>query len=122
MYQQITIVGNVGQAPELRYSQGGVAVCNFSVTVNEKWTVKDTNEKREKTTWFRVACWRGLAETVNQYVTKGTLVMVIGTIDASTWMKDDAPQATLDLTAQTVKFLSRVEDQDAPANEDDIAF
>jgi len=122
MYQQITIVGNVGQAPELRYSQGGVAVCNFSVAVNEKWTVKDTNEKREKTTWFRVACWRGLAETVNQYVTKGTLVMVIGTIDASTWMKDDAPQATLDLTAQTVKFLSRVEDQDAPANEDDIAF
>jgi len=122
MYQQITIVGNVGQAPELRYSQGGVAVCNFSVAVNEKWTVKDTNEKREKTTWFRVACWRGLAETVNQYVTKGTLVMLIGTIDASTWMKDDAPQATLDLTAQTVKFLSRVEDQDAPANEDDIAF
>ena len=122
MYQQTTIVGNVGQAPELRYSQGGVAACNFSVAVNEKWTDKTTDEKREKTTWFRVTCWRGLAETVNQYVTKGMLVMVIGTITASAWMKDDTPQATLELTAQTVKFLSRVEDQDAPAKEDEYAF
>jgi len=122
MYQQTTIVGNVGQAPELRYSQGGVAACNFSVAVNEKWTDKTIDEKREKTTWFRVTCWRGLAETVNQYVTKGMLVMVIGTITASAWMKDDTPQATLELTAQTVKFLSRVEDQDAPAKEDEYAF
>jgi len=122
MYQQLIVVGRVGQAPELRYSQGGVAVCNLSVAVNEKWTDKATDEKREKTTWFRVTCWRGLAETVNQYVTKGMLVMVIGTITASAWMKDDTPQATLELTAQTVKFLSRVEDQDAPAKEDEYAF
>ena len=122
MYQQLIVVGRVGQTPELRYSQGGVAVCNLSVAVNEKWTDKATDEKREKTTWFRVTCWRGLAETVNQYVTKGMLVMVIGTITASAWMKDDTPQATLELTAQTVKFLSRVKDQDAPAKEDEYAF
>lgn len=120
MYQQLTIVGNVGRDPELRYTQGGVAVCDFSVATNERWTDKDTNEQREKTTWFKVSCWRGLAETCNEYLTKGRQVMVVGTVDASAWTGNDGePRATLELTARTVQFLGSRDDSEGPPPRDD---
>ena len=115
MYQYTVIVGNVGRDPEMKYTQGGVAVCNFSVAVNRRWTDKNTNEQREKTTWFKVACWRGLAETVNQYVYKGMRVLVTGEVDASAWTDNDGnPRASLEITARDVKFLSR-RDEDTAA-------
>lgn len=123
MYQQITIVGNVGRDPELRYTQNGVAVCDFSVAVNERWTDRNTDEQREKTTWFRVTCWRGLAETVNQYVYKGMLMMVVGTIATSEWLNQDGePQSTIELTAQVVKFLTRADQSTDRDNDIEYAF
>lgn len=108
MYQYTVIVGNVGRDPELRYTSGGVAVCDFSVAVSQRWTDRDTSEQREKTTWFRVTCWRGLAETVNQYVRKGRQVLVTGEVEASAWTgQDGEARATLELTARDVKFLGR---------------
>ncbi len=108
MYQYTVIVGNVGRDPEMRYTPGGTAVCDFSVAVNRRWTDKQTNEMREKTTWFRVTCWNRLAETVNQYVYKGMRVLVAGEVDASAWVDNEGnPRATLELTARDVKFLSR---------------
>lgn len=103
-YQYTIIVGNVGRDPKLRYTQTGVAVCDFSVAVNRKW--KDGNEQRDKTTWFRVTAWRALAETVNQYVHKGMQVMVTGEIDASAYVAQDGEaRASLDLTARDIQFL-----------------
>jgi single-strand DNA-binding protein len=108
MYQQITIVGNVGRDPELRYTTSGSPVCDFSVAVNERWTDSQTNEQKDKTTWFRVTCWNRLAETVNQYVQKGRQVLVVGTIDASAWTDQQGEaRASLELTARTVKFLGQ---------------
>lgn len=116
MYQQVTIVGNVGRDPELRYTQSGVPVCDFSVAVNKVWTTGN-GERQEKTTWFRVTCWRGLAETVNQYLRKGRQVFVVGEIDASAYLNNAGqPAASLDLTATTVKFIgSRDDDMSAGA-------
>ena len=57
MYQQITIVGNLGQDPEMRYTASGVPVTSFSVAVSKRWTGQD-GQKQEKTTWFRVTAWR----------------------------------------------------------------
>jgi len=105
-YQYTIIIGNVGRDPELRYTQSGVAVCDFSVAVSRRWTDRTTNEQREKTTWFRVSAWRGLAETCNQYVRKGMQIMVTGEIDASAFTgQDGQARASLDLTAQNVQFL-----------------
>lgn len=105
MYQEVTIVGHVGQDPEMRYTAEGVGVCNFSVAVNQGYG------DREKTVWFRVSAWRQLAETCSQYVHKGMLVLVAGTVDARAYTANDGqPRASLDLTAQRVKFLSRRED------------
>lgn len=108
MFQQTLIVGNVGRSPELRYLQNGVAVCDFSVAVNRVYTTN--NERREETTWFKVTCWRQLAETVAQYLTTGRQVMVVGDVKASAYLdKSGQPAATLELTAREVKFLGQRE-------------
>ncbi|GAB4572763.1 MAG: hypothetical protein Kow0077_13140 [Anaerolineae bacterium] len=110
MYQYTVIVGNVGRDPELRYTPDGTAVCDFSVAVNRRWTAQDGSQQ-EKTTWFRVTCWRKLAETVNQYLSKGRQVLVVGEVDASAWLDGEGnPRATLELTAREVKFLGRRDD------------
>ncbi len=137
MYQQVTIVGNVGRDPELRYLQNGTAVCDFSVAVNRRFT--SNGEQRDETTWFKVTCWRQLAETVNQYLSKGRQVLVIGEVKASAYLdKSGQPTASLELTANTVKFLgnrsegggsdqdggynNRYEDFAPPGQVDDIPF
>ncbi|MCA9367808.1 single-stranded DNA-binding protein [Candidatus Kaiserbacteria bacterium] len=104
-YQQTIIIGNVGKAPELRYTQGGTAVCDFSVAVTESW--KDTNgERKEKTTWIKVTAWRALAEVCNQYVHKGMQIMVVGSVEANAYMnKSGEAAASLDLTARDIQFL-----------------
>ena len=116
MYQQITIIGNVGRDPEMHYTQGGVAVCDFSVAVNKRYTTAD-GEKREEVTWFRVTCWRQLAEVVGKYLTKGKQIMVVGEVSGSAYIaKDGSPAASLEITANTVKFLGhKDEDATAPA-------
>lgn len=127
-YQYTIIIGNVGRDPELRYLQSGVAVCDFTVAVSRKWNDKNTNEPREKTTWFVVKVWRGLAETANQYVRKGAQIMVTGDIDASAYTSQDGEaRASLELTAQNFQLLGGKRDEQPqqhgyPANPEDMPF
>jgi single-strand DNA-binding protein len=127
-YQYTIIIGNVGREPELRYTQSGVAVCDFSVAVSRRWTDRNSNEQREDTTWFRVSAWRGLAETANQYVHKGMQIMVAGRIGASAFIgQDGEARASLELTALDIQFLGRrgetSEDyQDYPSEPEDLPF
>jgi single-strand DNA-binding protein len=103
-YQYTVIVGHVGRDPELRYTQSGVAVCDFSVAVSRKWTQGD--EQREETTWIKVTCWRQLAEIANQYVVKGRQVMVTGRVSADAYIASDGEaRASLNLTAQDLQLL-----------------
>lgn len=115
MHAQLTIIGNVGRTPELRYTNDGIAVTSINVAVNKKWTNAD-NEKQEKTTWYRVSCWRRTAEVVAQYVKKGNLVHVIADDLKATAYTDDAGnvRASLDCTAQTVTFLSSPRTDETP--------
>lgn len=126
MFQQLTLVGNLGRDPELRYTEQGVPVCDFSLAVNEKWTGKD-GDAREKTLWFRVTVWRAQAETVAQYLKKGRQVLVVGTLDEPyAYMADDGtPRASLQATAQTVRFLGGGRGDGEPGaarSDDDIPF
>jgi single-strand DNA-binding protein len=123
MYQSTTVIGHLGGDPSMRYTSSGVAVTNFSVATSRKWT-DAAGAAQERTTWFKVSAWRKLAEVCNQYLHKGQLVMVEGEIDASAYTPKDGgePRASLELTARTVKFLSRGEAQEAPQDETDVPF
>ena len=119
-YQYTIIIGNVGREPELRYTQSGVAVCDFSVAVSRRWNDRTSNEQREETTWFRVSAWRGLAETANQYVHKGMQIMVAGRIGASAFIgQDGEARATLELTARDIQFLGQRGDRTEESGEYD---
>ena len=126
MYEHTVIVGNVGREPEMRYTASGTAVTNFSVAVNRRF--KDKNgQMQERTKWFRVTAWDKLAETCNQYLTKGRQVLVTGEVVASAYTNQAGePAASLELTARDVKFLGGKGsngDQAAPAGEDeDLPF
>ncbi len=105
-WQQTIIVGNVGRDPETKMFPNGQMVCNFSVAVSRRWTDRSSNEQREETTWFRVACWGKQAETANQYVKKGTQIMVIGRVSARAYKDNNGqPQASLELTADNFQLL-----------------
>jgi len=132
MYQKTVVVGHLGRDPEMRYTPSGVPVTSFSVATTRKWT-NANGEQQEKTTWFRVTCWRKLAESTAQYLQKGRLVLVEGDVEASAWTdREGAARASLELTATTVKFLGgRGEVSEGipgepggelPATEDEIPF
>lgn len=106
-FHQTIIIGNLGRDPELRYTQSGRAVCSFSVAVSERWTDRQTNEKREKTTWYRVSAWGNLGENCSRYLSKGRQVMVLGTVEARGYTNSAGEAAaSLELTARDVQFLS----------------
>jgi len=107
MYQQITLIGNLGRDPEMRYTPSGVAVTSFSVAVSRRWTGQD-GQQQEKTVWFRVTAWRKLAETASQYLTKGSKVLIVGTIEEPQAYidREGQPRASLEVTAQDIRFLS----------------
>ncbi len=105
MYQKTLVVGHLGRDPEMRYTPSGVPVTSFTVATSRKWT-NQNGEQQEKTTWFRVTCWRKLAELAAQYLQKGRLVLVEGDIEAQAYTdREGNARATLELTATTLKFL-----------------
>jgi single-strand DNA-binding protein len=119
MFHTLILVGNVGKDPEMRYTPSGQAVTNFSVATSRKYTGAN-GEQVEETIWFRVSTWGKTAEICNQYVKKGSKVLVEGrlTPDKATgnpriWTKPDGTSsASFEVTAQTVRFLSaKVEGQ-----------
>lgn len=110
-YHQTTIIGHLGQDPETRYMPSGDAVCNLSVAVTESWT-KD-GEKKEKTTWYRVATFKKLAEICGQYLKKGAPVMFVGKMDCSEYEKDGKKQYSWQLIADTMQMLGSRSDGDS---------
>lgn len=113
MYHTVIIVGNVGKDPEMRYTPSGQAVTSFSVATNRQYTASNGEQVKE-TIWFRVSAWGKQAEICNQYLRKGSKVLVEGrlTPDKNTggprvWTKQDGgAAASFEVTASTVRFLS----------------
>ena len=108
MYQQITLIGNLGNDPEMRYTPSGVPVTTFNLAVNRRWTGQD-GQQQDKTTWFRVTAWRKTAELANQYLTKGRQVLVVGEVEeARAYIdRDGNPRGSLEVTANNIKFIGQ---------------
>jgi single-strand DNA-binding protein len=141
MFHTLIIVGNVGRDPEMRYTPSGQAVTSFSVASNRRYT-SSNGEQVNETIWFRVSAWGKQAEICNQFLKKGSRVLIEGrlTPDKASggpriWQKQDGTSAaSFEVTAQTVRFLTTRGESEAsgPATdagdtavapaEDDIPF
>ena len=101
---QITIVGNVGSAPELGYGQNNVPFCRFSVAVNEHW--KTDGEKRERVTWFPVVVFNGLSEACANYLDRGRLVAIQGRVQSREYDdRQGTKHEVMQVIAEKVTFL-----------------
>ncbi|MGD0247501.1 MAG: single-stranded DNA-binding protein [Candidatus Limnocylindrales bacterium] len=99
------IIGNLGRDPEMRYTQSGQAVTQFTVAVNRNY--KDSNgEWKEETEWFRVVAWAALAERTAEHLRKGRKVYVEGRLQTRNWEGQDGQKHyTTELIANTVTSL-----------------
>jgi single-strand DNA-binding protein len=119
MYQKLTLIGNLGKDPEMRYTPTGQAVTNLSLATNRTWN-DSSGQRVKETTWFRVTVWGKMAESTNQYLRKGSKVLVEGRLNVDPasggpriWTRQDGTAgASFEVTAEVVRFLSsRGEDE-----------
>ncbi|MFM9270172.1 single-stranded DNA-binding protein [Halomonas elongata] len=82
---KVILIGNVGQDPEIRFTQGGTPVANIGLATSETWTDKNSGQKQEKTEWHRLILFRKLAEIAQQYVRKGSKLYVEGRLQTRKW-------------------------------------
>ena len=82
---KVLLIGRLGHSPEAKYTQSGTAVTNINLATSETWKDKNTGEKQEKTEWHKVVFYRGLAEIVAKYCTKGMQIYVEGKIQTRTY-------------------------------------
>tara|TARA_B100000029_G_scaffold516815_1_gene634986 strand:+ start:20529 stop:20978 length:450 start_codon:yes stop_codon:yes gene_type:complete len=143
---KVILIGNLGQKPEIRYTESKIPVANLSIATSESWKDKDTGENREKTEWHRVIFFNKLAEIAEQYLDKGSKVYVEGRIQTRKWQDKEtgADRYTTEILGNTLtmlgsdkgrsgdsqdasdnkeeKFPSEEQSQDNSFSEDDIPF
>ena len=114
---KVMIIGNVGRDPEMRYTPGGKAVTSFSIAVGRRWMTPE-NEARDETEWFNIVAWDKLAETCNQFVTKGKKVYIEGRLQTRSWEGTDGQKKyRTEVVAQTMLLLDSRPRTDAPGED-----
>ena len=126
MVNKIFLIGNVGADPEVRYTQSGTAVANYSLATSERWKDKDTGEKRESTEWHRIVAWGRLGEICGEYLSKGGKVYIEGKLQTRPWEdKEGVKRYTTEIVARDVQMLGGGERPQTsgagqyPGNDDD---
>ena len=117
---KLTIIGNLTRDPQLRTTQTGINVCDFTVAVNRRQSAQQkANGQQQEADFFRVTAWRELGENCAKYLAKGRKVAVVGPVSVSTYTGNDGiTRASLEVTADDVEFLSPRDAQGAaPAAE-----
>jgi single-strand DNA-binding protein len=99
----VTIVGNLTRDPELRFTPSGQATATFGVAVNRVWTDRQSQERKEATSFLDVVCWGQLAENAAQSLTRGTRVVVSGRLDQRSWENQEGEKRSkIEITADEV--------------------
>lgn len=86
---KVILIGNLGNEPDVRYTQAGEAMATISIATSESWRDKNTGETQERTEWHRVVFFGKLAEIVKQYLHKGSKVYVEGQLRTRKWQDKD---------------------------------
>ena len=128
---KVILIGRLGSDPEVRYTANGTAVARFSLATGEVYNDKDGN-RQEKTEWHRIVVWKKLAEICSQYLSKGRLVYIEGSLKTTPWEKDGVKHYTTEIVAREMQMLdsaannsagnNRNESEPGEPGEDDFPF
>lgn len=103
---KVTLIGRLGRDPELKYTQSGTAYCRFSIATDDQWTDRSSGEKQERTEWHNIVAWERLAEICGQYLAKGRMVYIEGSIQSRQWEDQDGNKRTsFDIRAREMVML-----------------
>ncbi len=115
-FNRVVLVGNLTRDPELRFTQNGVPVANFSIAVNR------VHSKSEAVDFFNVSCWQELGERVANYKKKGDPILVEGRLQYRTWQTAaGTKRSVVDVVADRVQFLSRGQNPQAENSQAEVA-
>jgi single-strand DNA-binding protein len=104
---KVMIIGNVGTDPEMRFTPNGSPVTSFRIATSRTYTSPE-GERKQETEWFTVTAWNKLAESCNQFLTKGRRAYVEGRLRTRTWEGQDGQKRTkVEVMAERVLFLDR---------------
>jgi single-strand DNA-binding protein len=104
---KVTLIGHCGKQPEVRYTQSGSPVANFSLATNESWTSK-TGERQDTTEWHRIVAWGKLAEICQEYVHKGSYLYIEGKIQTRSYDdRDGVKRYITEIKANELGLLDR---------------
>ena len=99
------LIGRLGKDPEIRYTQDGRAVANFTIATNEEWKDKNTGEKKERTEWHRIVAFGKLGEICGEYLGKGKLVYLEGRLQTRSYEQDGVTKYTTEIVANDMQML-----------------
>ena len=106
MLNKVVLIGNLGQDPEVRYTQDGKPVCSLSLATSMKWKDKDGKQKTQ-TEWHRVVLWNKTAEIAQQYLYKGGRIYIEGRLQTRQWQDSDGNKRyTTEVIANQMKMLN----------------
>jgi len=106
MLNKVTLIGNLGADPEVRYMPSGGAVTNISLATTRRWKDKQTGERRDATEWHRVIFFNRLAEIAGEYLKKGSQVYVEGRLQTRKWQgQDGQDRYTTEIIADELHML-----------------
>src|SRR5579872_4708000 len=113
-FNQVVLMGHLTRDPELRYTPQGVAVCDFALAVNRKFTKKD-GEKVEEVAFVDVTCWNRLAEIAAEFLLKGRALLISGHLVQDRWEEEGTgkKRSKLRVIADTLQFLGGGSKDDA---------
>ncbi|PYQ28078.1 MAG: single-stranded DNA-binding protein [Acidobacteria bacterium] len=112
MINKVILVGRLGKDPEIRSTPNGTTVAKFTVATDEKFTDR-AGEKQERTEWHNITAWGKLGEICGQYLRKGKLVYLEGSIRTDSWDDKESGQKKYrtEIVANTMKMLDRRGDE-----------
>ncbi len=113
---RVILLGNLGKDPEVRHLEGGVTVVNFPLATSEVFKDK-SGQKTEHTEWHNIVLWRGLAETAEKYLKKGSEVYIEGRIKTKSWEdKDGNKRYNTEIIADTLKLGRSPKENNQPTS------
>lgn len=102
---RMTLLGNVGQDPEVKFLSSGTAVCNLSVATTYTWKDKTSGEKKSETEWHRVVLMGRTAEVAGEYLKKGSSVYIEGRLRTRKWEKDGVERYSTEIMGDSMQLL-----------------
>ncbi|MCL4526438.1 MAG: single-stranded DNA-binding protein [Gammaproteobacteria bacterium] len=115
---KVIVLGHLGRDPEMRYTQDGKAIANFSLATSESFKDKDGN-KQERTEWHRISMFGRIAEIAGEYLRKGSMAYVEGRLQTRKWTdKEGQERYTTEIIGDRLQLIGpKKEGESAPANE-----